>query len=345
MRSGRGKDRREGSTSSKKKIERDNRMRIKDDKERVHSGKHNRVKSRYEQNQFTRNKTKQEGKPTSTTYQESYRNQRPPKKSGRQTDQINTSTTVYRRNFGDPDTTDNKNKSSLHQHKKSRVETGHPGDHAIKSPHDFSPKARTEQSRPQHNYRNQKTTSGGTNNNKDNSRRGARTPAVKRPDDSKPKLTNLEVYLNIYKLDLLLPVNAYHSAIEIAGLEYAYGANVGVYACQPGEGYGARNMLLKEKKLLGHVKTSSEDIYQLMRTLARSEYYAPRSYDLLNRNCNDFTEDCAHILKVKGQQPYYVNALARSGRFLGCIRNTPGINSSIGSNRMRNNSWLQAFCS
>jgi len=155
----------------------------------------------------------------------------------------------------------------------------------------------------------------------------------------------LDVYLNIYKLDLVIPVNAYHSAIEIAGLEYAYGANVGVYACQPGEGYGARNMLLREKILLGQVKTSAENIYTLMRMLARSEFYAPSSYNLLNRNCNDFTEDCARILKVKAQQPYYVNALAKSGRFLGCVRGSHGIDYGIENNKLRNRSWISAFCS
>ncbi|KAH9618497.1 hypothetical protein KSS87_004557 [Heliosperma pusillum] len=123
------------------------------------------------------------------------------------------------------------------------------------------------------------------------------------------------LYLNVYDLT---PVNHYlywfglgifHSGIQVHGTEYAFGAHKysssGVFEVEPKSCHG---FIFKKSILLGTTEMSRSEVRSLVENLASS--YHGDTYNLINKNCNHFTDDVCTRLSGKSI-PGWVNRLAR----------------------------------
>ncbi|GAB5359198.1 hypothetical protein AAMO2058_000524000 [Amorphochlora amoebiformis] len=146
----------------------------------------------------------------------------------------------------------------------------------------------------------------------------------------------IRVTLNVYDL---LKVNqyfhccgigAYHTGIEIDGVEWAYGHSergTGVYACAPGS---HQHAIFREKIELGQLDISYQDIAETLQRL-RPRFPGFR-YHLLYYNCNHFTADFYHELTTEYPPPYLNRLAALARRFICCLPKSfqprPGIDIS-----------------
>lgn len=140
---------------------------------------------------------------------------------------------------------------------------------------------------------------------------------------SKKENNRVNMYLNVYDLT---PINNYlywaglgvfHSAIEVYGLEYAFGAHEyatsGVFAVEPRKcpGYTYRRSIL-----LGRTDISGSEFQSFMEHI--SSRYHGDTYHLVSKNCNHFTDDVS--MRLTGKPiPRWVNRLAHLGSFFDCI--------------------------
>lgn len=103
-------------------------------------------------------------------------------------------------------------------------------------------------------------------------------------------------------------LGAYHTGIEIHGIEYSFGYNTsggtGVFEVQPREAGNAR---FRESRELGEIKLTHADVYTVIETL--KPIFMGSDYDLLTRNCNHFCVELAAALGVKAP-PSYLTRLA-----------------------------------
>ncbi|KAH7366208.1 hypothetical protein KP509_18G067800 [Ceratopteris richardii] len=131
------------------------------------------------------------------------------------------------------------------------------------------------------------------------------------------------IYLNIYDLTTLnnylywFGLGIFHSAIEINGIEYAYGAHdmptSGIFQVEPRSCPG---FLFRRSILLGTTDLSPMEIYDVMEDLASQ--YTGDAYNLLTKNCNHFSNDLCMRL-TKKPSPGWVNRLANLGVFCSCV--------------------------
>lgn len=126
-------------------------------------------------------------------------------------------------------------------------------------------------------------------------------------------VSSWRVRLNIYNLnrsnDFLYPIGLgfFHSGVEIAGREYSFGSNVGVFYSRPKDIRGAT---FKETIDYGFYVGTREQFNAIIKNLA-DEFHA-NSYNLISKNCNCFSD--AFLKKLVGKSiPGYVNRLASTG--------------------------------
>jgi hypothetical protein len=132
------------------------------------------------------------------------------------------------------------------------------------------------------------------------------------------------VKANIYDLDsassymnpLLrsLGTGIFHVGIEVYGQEYSYGSNgtaestsTGITCCKP---RGCSAHMYRETIELGETSLSEDDVQRLL--LRLSEQWLQKDYDMLCRNCCNFSEDFARELGVH-EVPLWTGRLARIG--------------------------------
>eukprot|EP00756_Hemistasia_phaeocysticola_P008880 Hpha_TRINITY_DN14761_c0_g1::TRINITY_DN14761_c0_g1_i2::g.102802::m.102802 len=125
-----------------------------------------------------------------------------------------------------------------------------------------------------------------------------------------------EVKLNVYDLtgaNALLArcgVGAYHSAVEVYGIEISFGGGAdgscGIGTCPP---RGAGFCEFKEDVDLGRTRFSREQVVQLCGKL--KEAWPAVGYDLVRRNCNHFAAEFARLLGVSAP-PSWVNRLSET---------------------------------
>lgn len=142
---------------------------------------------------------------------------------------------------------------------------------------------------------------------------------------SKEGNDHADLYLNVYDLT---PINNYlywfglgvfHSAIEVYGSEYAFGAHEyatsGVFEVVPRSCPG---FVYRRSILLGSTEMSSSEFQSFMEHI--SAKYHGDTYHLVSKNCNHFTDDVCQQLTGKSI-PRWVNRLAHlvSGSFFNCI--------------------------
>ncbi|MCO5561918.1 hypothetical protein L7F22_015543 [Adiantum nelumboides] len=131
------------------------------------------------------------------------------------------------------------------------------------------------------------------------------------------------IYLNVYDLTTLnnylywFGLGIFHSAVEINGIEYAYGAHdlptSGIFQVEPRSCPG---FIFRRSILLGTTELSTAEFWDVMDELAI--LYTGDSYNLLTKNCNHFTSDlCVRL--TKRPSPAWVNRLASLGAFCSCV--------------------------
>lgn len=128
-----------------------------------------------------------------------------------------------------------------------------------------------------------------------------------------------KVYCNVYDLS---PANdygwgvglgAFHSGIEVYGVEYSFGSGGGVFAATPRDAGGAK---FREAVLLGEVFISEREVRAVVDSLR--EEFPGSSYNIITRNCNTFSNELARLLLDK-PVPGYINRLANMGSFMSCL--------------------------
>eukprot|EP00252_Welwitschia_mirabilis_P026158 TRINITY_DN8446_c0_g1_i4.p1 TRINITY_DN8446_c0_g1~~TRINITY_DN8446_c0_g1_i4.p1 ORF type:complete len:240 (+),score=21.47 TRINITY_DN8446_c0_g1_i4:319-1038(+) len=131
------------------------------------------------------------------------------------------------------------------------------------------------------------------------------------------------VFLNVYDLTPLnnylywLGVGIHHSGIEVHGVEYAFGAHAcessGVFEVEPKSCPG---FVFRRSVLLGTTDLSPSEFRDFIDRVASS--YHGTSYNLMEKNCNHFTDDISKQLTGK-HIPGWVNRLARIGSICSCL--------------------------
>jgi len=143
----------------------------------------------------------------------------------------------------------------------------------------------------------------------------------------------IKASLNIYDLIKYNPyvhcvgLGAYHTGIEVNGVEWAYGhaeRGTGVYPCLPGT---HPNGKFREKIDLGYLDLTVQDVAYALDKLRPA--FSGHCYHLLYKNCNHFTAALYYEL-TKKKAPSYINRLAAVGRCLICclpeyLQPRPGI--------------------
>lgn len=126
-----------------------------------------------------------------------------------------------------------------------------------------------------------------------------------------------KVYLHIYDLS---PINSflsffgfgiYHSGLEVYGREYTFAGGGGIFDTKPLEVIESEGVPLRETIELGEIWHSQKDIDDIIYKLRTQ--FGPNDYNLVTKNCNNFSSDLCKSLLNK-DIPDYVNRLANWGR-------------------------------
>lgn len=107
----------------------------------------------------------------------------------------------------------------------------------------------------------------------------------------------------------------HHSGLEIAGREYSYGSQGGIYDGPPKEAGGARYRCTLE---LGTFDGGTKELNRALDELRHRGGFGSNGYNLIRRNCNHFCNALAWQLLGK-PIPAYVNRLANVGDCCSCL--------------------------
>jgi len=122
---------------------------------------------------------------------------------------------------------------------------------------------------------------------------------------------------HLNRIVALFGTGAFHSAVEVFGLEYSYGfmddppGTTGVYSCEPGK---CEAHSYREQLLMGQTNYCQLEVEALLEDLKQE--WLGQEYDLLRRNCCHFSDAFCRRLGVGGI-PTWVNNLAAAGATLG----------------------------
>ncbi|XP_063901784.1 deubiquitinase DESI2-like [Zophobas morio] len=128
------------------------------------------------------------------------------------------------------------------------------------------------------------------------------------------------VLLNVYDMHWSnyltdwLGLGCYHSAVEVYKREYAFGGGdtpkTGIFVTAPRQlEKEIEELKYKMTIFLGTTTLSEDEVQELALSLACN--YSARSYHLLEKNCNHFSEDFAkRLCGVDINFPIWVNKLA-----------------------------------
>jgi hypothetical protein len=133
----------------------------------------------------------------------------------------------------------------------------------------------------------------------------------------------MQVFLNVYDIahynfySAWAGLGAFHSGVEVDGTEYAFGGIVGggsvVYSIPPKSEAG---VVLRDSIFLGTLHCSRDELRQVIARL-KAEFEA-KKYDLLRRNCNDFSNALCNAL-LQRPIPSFINRAARIGQCFSCL--------------------------
>ncbi|KAG1051685.1 hypothetical protein G6F43_006124 [Rhizopus delemar] len=114
-------------------------------------------------------------------------------------------------------------------------------------------------------------------------------------------------------------IGIFHSGVEIGEKEYCFGGHdvpniTGVFVVEPR--VGIPELFLKRTIDMGQANLVDKEIEELL--LRLSDEFTGPSYNLLNRNCNHFTERFVYELTQK-YTPSWINRAARLGTMFPCV--------------------------
>ncbi|KAI8544224.1 hypothetical protein RHMOL_Rhmol08G0279300 [Rhododendron molle] len=146
------------------------------------------------------------------------------------------------------------------------------------------------------------------------------------------------VYLNVYDLTSIngyaywLGLGAYHSGVQVHGIEYAFGAHeyptTGIFEGEPMQCDG---FTFRKAILIGWTEKGPLEVRGVMEELA--QVYKGSAYNLITKNCNHFCNDAC--VRLTGNPiPSWVNRLARIGLFCNCIVPARLNSTKVGNRRI-----------
>lgn len=120
----------------------------------------------------------------------------------------------------------------------------------------------------------------------------------------------IDVVLNVYDLIQQTPLccGFFHTGVEILGVEYSFGQGGGVYECAPKSAPDGR---FRQSIVLGSIESTSTSRSALDRI--RPDFPGD-AYNVIFRNCNDFSTAFVHAMLNRDAVPGWINRLARLGR-------------------------------
>ncbi len=161
---------------------------------------------------------------------------------------------------------------------------------------------------------------------------------------TKPAGPRYDVHLNVYDIqtpddpelvprlnDCLAPfgLGVYHSAIEVHGIEYAFGghteATSGIFEVTPRECAGVK---FRVSHHLGTTTLSKRAVTDLATSLGAGPFLGT-TYSLISHNCNHFTRCFAKELGVISKFPAWPNRLANLAVAVSCLL-PEGVDRPIG---------------
>ncbi|URE48140.1 hypothetical protein MUK42_13777 [Musa troglodytarum] len=139
---------------------------------------------------------------------------------------------------------------------------------------------------------------------------------IRRPS-GKQRSGAVPVHLNVSDLTPIngyaywLGLGAYHSGVQVHGVEYAYGAHdhptTGIFE---GETRQCPGFAFRKSILIGHTDLEPRELRMLMEEMAAE--YTGDTYNLIFKNCNHFCNEAC--LRLIGKPiPRWINRLARIG--------------------------------
>eukprot|EP00929_Paragymnodinium_shiwhaense_P008146 TRINITY_DN112088_c0_g1_i1.p1 TRINITY_DN112088_c0_g1~~TRINITY_DN112088_c0_g1_i1.p1 ORF type:complete len:397 (+),score=107.80 TRINITY_DN112088_c0_g1_i1:163-1353(+) len=151
----------------------------------------------------------------------------------------------------------------------------------------------------------------------------ASTPEEAAPAEEikEPPTGQLDVAISVYQLNILGPgfmnslgtflVGAYHSAVVVAGEEWAFGGHSdelksGVYKIPPQTDV---QHVFYQRVPMGRLEATPEQIRTVVTDFALQPRWRGTAYDLLERNCNHFTSDLCWLL-LRRRPPGWINGTA-----------------------------------
>lgn len=131
-----------------------------------------------------------------------------------------------------------------------------------------------------------------------------------------------KVLLNVYDLspsnEYLFPLGMglHHTGVEIAGREYSFASEGGIYESSPRQAPGARFRCQLD---LGTFDGGTKELNSALDELRHNGGFGSgRSYNLIRKNCNHFCNALAYQL-LKRPIPPYINRLAALGDCCSCL--------------------------
>ncbi|RKP22146.1 DUF862-domain-containing protein [Rozella allomycis CSF55] len=128
----------------------------------------------------------------------------------------------------------------------------------------------------------------------------------------------------LYRLGL----GVYHTGVELMGTEYCFGGHPykfsGVFETVPR--VGPPGVFFRESIFMGYIEKDDDDIVNVIRSIMIE--YSGKSYNLLKRNCNHFSEDLVYRL-TDNKTPRWINRLAYIGSWFPCL--VPDMRSPVES--------------
>ncbi|KAF0722494.1 hypothetical protein AaE_009946 [Aphanomyces astaci] len=108
-------------------------------------------------------------------------------------------------------------------------------------------------------------------------------------------------------------LGAFHSGVEVGGVEYSFAGGAGIFTLAPKSAQGA---VFRESIDMGSFEGTYHDAKRILDDM-RSEFHGSQ-YNLLTKNCNTFANEAC--LRLVGQPiPPFINRIAYFGSCFSCL--------------------------
>lgn len=130
-----------------------------------------------------------------------------------------------------------------------------------------------------------------------------------------------KVWLNVYDLNGAnetlsnIGLGAYHSGVEVHGVEWTFASGSGIFSHAP---KGAQGAVFRERILLGETAATSREIEGIVARL-RPDWPGGK-YSLIRCNCNHFSDELARAITIGSVGiPLWVNRMSYLGAMCACL--------------------------